>query len=257
VNNVTKRSERQDQIVRVLRENGAATVEDLANELGASPVTLRRDIRVLGEAGLLERRAGRVTLAGNGAGELPLALRSKVNQEEKQRIAQAALDLIGNGETIMISGGTTTYELARLLPGQRRVTVITNALPVAELLADKAGITLIVLGGILRPGERTLHGHVTEMGAQELRAEKFFYGIHAISLQHGLTHNLVQEVSTDRSLIHASMQTIVLADHTKFGKVASAIVVPVSQVHMVISGRELAPEYIEGLKAREVQVLLA
>jgi DeoR/GlpR family transcriptional regulator of sugar metabolism len=257
VNNLSKRSERQDQIVRVLRENGAATIEDLANELGASQVTLRRDIRVLGEAGLLERRAGRVTLAGNGAGELPLALRSKVNQEEKQRIAQAALDLIANGETIMISGGTTTYELARLLPGQRRVTVITNALPVAELLADKPGITLIVLGGILRPGERTLHGHVTEMGAQELRAEKFFYGIHAISLQHGLTHNLIQEVSTDRSLIAASMHTIVLADHTKFGKVASAIVVPVSQVHMMISGRELAPEYIEGLKTREVQVLLA
>jgi DeoR/GlpR family transcriptional regulator of sugar metabolism len=257
VNPTSKRSERQDEIVRVLRENGPTSIEDLANKLGTSQVTLRRDLRVLAEAGLLERKVGRVGLITNGDNELPLVLRSKINQEEKQRIARKALELIQNGETIMISGGTTTYELARLLPGQRRVTVITNALPVAELLADKPGITLIVLGGILRPGERTMHGHVTEMGAQELRAEKFFYGIHAISLQHGLTHNHLQEVSTDRSLIHASVQTIVLVDHTKFGKVAPAVVVPVGQVQIVISGYELAQEYVEGLKARDVQVLLA
>jgi DeoR/GlpR family transcriptional regulator of sugar metabolism len=113
------------------------------------------------------------------------------------------------------------------------------------------------LGGLLRQGERTMHGHLTEMGAQELRAEKFFYGIHAISLQHGLTHNHLQEVSTDRSLIHASVQTIVLVDHTKFGKVAPAIVVPVSQVHTVISGCELAPEIVDGLTALDVRVILA
>ncbi len=257
MNNNTKRSERQDKIVRVLRENGPASIEDLANNLGTSQVTLRRDLRVLTDAGFLERRVGRVALVSNGDNELPLPLRFKINQEEKQRIARAALELIQNGETIMISGGTTTYELARLLPGQRRLTVITNALPVADLLADKPGINLIVLGGILRQGERTMHGHVTEIGAQELRAGKFFYGINAISIQHGLTHNHLQEVSTDRSLINASMQTIVLADHTKFGKVAPAIVVPVTQIQVVISGRELAPEYVEGLSARDVRVILA
>jgi DeoR family transcriptional regulator of aga operon len=257
VNNVTKRSERQDEILRVLRTNGPASIGDLAANLGTSQVTLRRDLRVLSEAGLLERKTGRVALISDGDNELPLQLRTKLNHEEKQRIARAALDLIRNGETIMISGGSTTYELARLLPGQRRLTVITNALPVAELLADKPGINLIVLGGMLRQGERTMHGHLTEMGAQELRAEKFFYGIHAISIQHGLTHNHLQEVSTDRSLINASIQTIVLADHTKFGSVAPAIVVPVTQIHTVISGCELAPDMVEGLEARDVRVILA
>jgi DeoR/GlpR family transcriptional regulator of sugar metabolism len=257
VNNITKRSERQEEIVRVLRESGPASIEALANNLGTSQVTLRRDLRVLADAGLLERRVGRVALVSNGDNELPLPLRSKINHAEKLRIARAGLELIQNGETIMISGGSTTFELARLLPGQRRLTVITNALPVAELLADKPGINLIVLGGILRQGERTMHGHLTEMGAQELRAEKFFYGIHAISIQHGLTHNHLQEVSTDRALIHASVQTIVMVDHTKFGKVAPAIVVPVSQVQMVISGFELAPEHVEGLTTRDVRVILA
>ncbi|HVN53289.1 MAG TPA: DeoR/GlpR family DNA-binding transcription regulator [Anaerolineaceae bacterium] len=257
MNSIARRSERQDEIVRVLRESGSSSVEDLANSLGTSQVTLRRDLRVLAEAGLLERRVGRVALVSNGANELPFFLRTKENREEKQRIAQAALGLIKNGETIMISGGTTTLELARLLPGQRRLTVITNALQVADLLADKAGIDLVVLGGILRPWERTLHGHVTEVAVRELRAEKFFYGIHAINIQHGLTHNHLQEVSTDRSLIQASVQTIVLVDHTKFGKVASAIVVPVDQVHIVISGRQLAPEFAEGLAAQNVRVILA
>jgi DeoR/GlpR family transcriptional regulator of sugar metabolism len=250
-----KNIDRQDEILRILREQGTTSIEELALTVGTSQATLRRDLRRLAEAGLLHRRAGKVDLVTPGENELPPRLRSSINRAEKQRIAQAALDLIQNGETIMISGGTTTLELARLLPGQRRLTVITNSLYVAEELVDKPGINLVVLGGEVRGGERTMHGHLTESSAQELRADKFFYGIQAISLVHGLTHNQLQEVNTDRALASSAMQVIVLADHTKFGRVAPALVLPLSRVHTIVTGWDASQEVAELLRAQGIEVL--
>jgi DeoR/GlpR family transcriptional regulator of sugar metabolism len=247
---------RQGEILRILRENGVTSIDELALAIGTSQATLRRDLRRLDEAGLILRHSGKVDLL-LGEGELPHLLRSSIHLNEKRRIAQAAQELIQNGETVLISGGTTTLELARLLHGRRRLTVITNSLRVADVLVDKAGINLVVLGGEVRAGERTMHGHLTESGAQELRADKFFYGIQAISLQHGLTHNQLQEVTTDRALASSALQVIVLADHTKLGRVAPAAVLSLSRVHSIITGLEANPELIEGLRAQNVKVLLA
>jgi DeoR family transcriptional regulator, aga operon transcriptional repressor len=253
---MSKHIDRQEEILRILQENGVTSVDHLAHSLGTSQATLRRDLSYLADAGLLQRKAGKVDLL-LGEGEMPLRLRAKKNLQEKQHIARAALDIIQNGETILIAGGTTTLALARLLPGQRRLTVITNALPVADVLADTAGINLVVLGGEMRPGERTMHGHLTESGAKELRADKLFYGIQAISLQYGLTHNQLQEVATDRTLANSAVQVIVLADHTKFGKVAPALVMPLSSVHTLITGCEVPEEMQAGLRAQGVQLILA
>ena len=247
---------RQAEILRILKERGVTSVDGLALALGTSQATLRRDLRSLVEAGLIQRRSGRVDLL-LGEGELPHLLRSTINLHEKRRIALAALELIQNGETILISGGTTTLELARLLPDQRRVTVITNTLRVAEALVDRPGINLVILGGEVRPGERAMHGHLTESGAQELRADKFFYGIQAISLQHGLTHNQLEEVNTDRALASSALKVIVLADHTKLGRVAPAVVLPLSGVHTIITGAEAPEDIVAGLRAQKIEVLLA
>lgn len=252
---MVKVAERQDEILRILQERGMVTVGELAEQLGASQATLRRDLSRMAEAGLVQRRSGRVDLLV-GEGELPIALRSRLNLPEKQRIGRAALDLVQNGETIFISGGTTTLELARLLPSQRRVTAVTNSLRVADVLADKPGISLVVLGGEVRPDERTMHGHLTENGAEELRADSFFYGIHAISPQHGLTHNQLQEVATDRALAASALRVIVLADHTKFGRVAPAMVLPITRVHTIISGCELQDDIAESLRALDIRLIL-
>jgi DeoR/GlpR family transcriptional regulator of sugar metabolism len=133
--------------------------------------------------------------------------------------------------------------------------VITNSMRVANTLIDINGIQLIVLGGRVRPGEQTLHGHLTEWGAQQMRADKLIYGVQAISLQHGLTHGQMVEVSTDRALAEASSQVIVLADHTKFGQVAPALVLPLSKVHTIITGLETPDETIVALRTAGVQVI--
>jgi DeoR family transcriptional regulator, aga operon transcriptional repressor len=252
-----KRIERKLTLIQVLQKCDSIPIDELAHQTGVSSSTLRRELRDLVNENLVAVNVGKVSLATPSNEEKPFAMRSLLNSDEKVRIGAAALGLIRNGDTIFIAGGTTTLELARLLLGQRRLTVITNALRVVDLLVDQPGIDLVILGGAVRPGEQTLHGHLTDWGVAQFRADKLFYGIEAISLQHGLTHSQIVEVSTDRALASAATQTIVLADHTKFGKVASALVMPLENVHVVITGRDLPADTLEGLRAKGLQVILA
>jgi DeoR/GlpR family transcriptional regulator of sugar metabolism len=251
-----KRADRKVGLIRLLQRNGPISVVDLAQASGLSQSTLRRELRQLVEDGLVKLNVGQVALA-TSAEEMPYAFREMLNIDVKSRIARASLDLIQNGESIFIAGGTTTLELAKLLPRQRRLTVITNALRVADLLVDIPGIDLVVLGGAVRPGEQTMHGHLTEWGVHQFRADKLFYGSEAINLQHGITHSQIVEVSTDRALANAATQVIVLADHTKFGKVAPALVLPFEKVHIIVTDRDLPQDSLEGLRTKNIQVILA
>lgn len=251
-----KNSTRQVNLIQLLQEKQQISIGDLSQAAGLSQSTLRRELHKLAEDGLVKVNVGQVSLAVSSE-EMPFAFRKIVNMELKRKIAQASLELIQNGETIFVAGGTTTLELAKLLPGQRRVTVITNALRVANVLVDVPGIDLLLLGGALRPGEQTMHGHLTEWGVHQLRADKLLYGTEAINLQHGITHSQLIEVSTDRALADAATQVILLADHTKFGKVAPAFVFSLEKVHVLVSDRELAEEVVESLRANNIQVLLA
>jgi DeoR/GlpR family transcriptional regulator of sugar metabolism len=247
---------RKVTLLRVLQENEPISVNDLAQVAGLSQSTLRRELRLLVEERLVKLNVGQVTLATSSE-EMPYAFRVMLNIDAKIKIARASLDLIQNGETIFLAGGTTTLELARLLPHQRRLTVITNTLRVANLLVDVQGIDLIVLGGVVRLGEQTMHGHLTELGVHQFRADKLIYGSEAISLQHGITHSQIVEVSTDRALANAATQVIILADHTKFGKVAPALVLPFEKVHVIVTDKDLPIDTLEGLRAKNIRVILA
>jgi DeoR family transcriptional regulator, aga operon transcriptional repressor len=252
-----KRNERTLALLKVLQKADSIPIDGLARQLEVSSSTLRRELRDLIDKNLVTVTIGKVSLATISNEERPFALRTLLNSEEKKRIGRRALELVHNGETIFIAGGTTTLEFAKLLPTQRRVTVITNALRVIDLLVDQPGIDLVALGGAVRPGEQTLHGHLTDWGVAQFRADKLFYGIEAISLQHGLTHSQLVEVSTDRAFANAATQTIILADHTKFGKVAPALVMLLDKVHMIVTDRDLAVETVESLCSAGIQVILA
>jgi DeoR family transcriptional regulator, aga operon transcriptional repressor len=251
-----KRVDRKVRLIRLIQENEPIAVNDLAQLAGVSPSTLRRELRQLADDRLVKLNVGRVGLAASSE-EMPFAFRKMLNIDVKRRIAQASLDLIQNGEIIFIAGGTTTLELAKLLPHQRRLTVITNALRVANSLVDVPGIDLVLLGGAVRPGEQTMHGHLTDWGVGQFRADKLFYGAEAVHLQHGITHSQIVEVSTDRALASAATEVIVLVDHTKFGKIAPALVLPFNRVHIIVTDEDLPASARESLQAMNIQLILA
>lgn len=257
VPNTKKKVNRKAEILDLLRTQQSTSLQELAERMHTSLSTVRRDLEEMVEEGLVRRKFGSVSMAASPGDETPFALRATLNQAEKKRIARAALELIKNGDTIYISSGTTALELARLLPGQRRVTVITNALRVANLLVDQPGIDLMLLGGALRPDEQTMHGPLTEWGTQQFRAQSMFYGVEAISARHGLTHSQVVEVNTDRAIAQMVNQVIVLVDHTKFERVAPVSVLPIAGVHIVITGQELDLPLVEELQSSGVKVIQA
>jgi len=251
-----KKTERKSKILELISEKESISLQDLAGTMNTSLSTIRRDLDELAEAGLVKRKFGSAQMIAPPGEEMPFAWRATLNLDEKRRIAKAALETIQNGETIFLGGGSTVVELARLLPGQRRVTVITNALRVVNLLVDKPGIDLIILGGMVLPEEQTIHSHLTSSVIQQFHSNKMFYGVQAISLKHGLTLSRVVEVNTDQEIAKAVDQIILLVDHSKFGKNAPMSVMPISAVHAIITGKELDPQVKGKLQAANVRLVL-
>ena len=172
---------RQQQILELTQNSQQVTVSDLSHHFGVSEITIRRDLHQMAEQGLLQRAHGGA-LANRAAPPEPPYLQRRIEQaEEKRRIGRAVADLIEDEETLFLSSGTTVLEVIPHLRS-RNLTVITNSLLILNALADAPSINLIGLGGVLRPSEMSLIGHITEQALSEVRADKVILGIRAIDL---------------------------------------------------------------------------
>src|SRR5947209_6877490 len=211
--------ERQQQIEHLIKERRHVRVIELSKHFGVSEPTIRRDLQKLEQMGRVRRAHGGAIAAQQATPELPIVQRIVECAEEKRRIGQAAAQLVQDGETIFLGSGTTTLEVARHLEGKKNLTVITNALNIANQLADNANITLIITGGVLRHSEFSMIGHIVEQSLKDLRADKAIMSMRAISIEEGLTNDNLLETITDRVIIRFARELILVADHTKFGRV--------------------------------------
>jgi DeoR/GlpR family transcriptional regulator of sugar metabolism len=247
-----RESERRTRLVEHLRVDGRASVAQLATSLDVTPSTIRRDLQRLAREGRLVRTYGGAALNDG----LSRAARSDPRLAAKQAIARAASALAADGSTIAIGSGTTALALAREI-ADRRLTVITNALDVANVLLDRDGIELIVLGGVVRPRMHSMLGHLAELASNELRADTLFMGIGAISLEQGLMNDSVPEILTDRALRRMSRSVVVLADASKFEQVAPGYVFGLDEVDVVITDDAIPATTIDALRRRGVGVEVA
>lgn len=246
-------AERQERLLRQLLEGGEQSVADLAGALGVGAATVRRDLQRLADLGRIVRTYGGAVVPG----PLRVATPADGNLEWKRQIAAAAAALLADRQSLVISSGTTTLEFARHIVDRQGLTVVTNALDIVQVLLDRDGIDLVVLGGAVRPKMHSLLGHLTEMAARELRADTLVMGIEAVSLEHGLMNDHLQEVLTDRSLRQMVGEVVVLADATKFNRIAPAHVFGLDAVHAIVTDSRVDPETIAGLRERGVVVLVA
>ncbi len=251
---MTASSKRQDQILELLSARGNLRVLEIAKHFSVSEATARRDLTTLENSGKIQRIFGGAFLARKASPEEPIFIRANEQEQEKERIGKAAADQISNRETIFLGSGSTVLQVAKAIKG-KQLTVITNSLLVINLLSDFKGITLIALGGEFRSSERSFIGHITEQSLQELRADKIFMGIHAISLDYGLTNDYMLETLTDRAIMKLGLKVILVADHTKFDRVSTAFVAPVDDVNMIITDDQLDKEYLQRLKGRNINIL--
>jgi DeoR/GlpR family transcriptional regulator of sugar metabolism len=245
------RNDRRSSLVLRLREDGRASVASLARDLGVTPSTIRRDLASLEGDGTLVRTYGGAALPGAIAS--PGSNRA---MEAKKAIAAAAAGLVEDGQTIAISSGSTTLELARRLV-DRRLTVITNALDIANVLLDRDGIELVVLGGVVRPHMHSMLGHLAELALGQLRADTLFMGIGAVDPERGLMNDSIPEILTDRAFRRISRKCVVLADSSKFWQVAPAFVFGLDEVDVVVTDPGVDRADITTLQAHQVRVIVA
>jgi DeoR/GlpR family transcriptional regulator of sugar metabolism len=165
--------------------------------------------------------------------------------------------LIPDGTSVFIGSGTTTVHVARNLAARKNLTVVTNALNVALELATAQGVTVVMTGGLMRATELSLIGHIAEQSLREVRVDKAVIGIPAISLEAGLTNDYLPEVMTDRHIIDMAPELIVVADHTKFGKVASAFIAPVARIKTLVTDNCVEPETLTQLEKLGIRVVVA
>lgn len=249
--------ERQRQILAQVEQRQRINIAQICELFQISEATARRDLEQLAEQGKVQRVHGGAIAVHSAPPEMPVNDRTVEQQEEKQRIGLATAGLVRDGETVFISSGTTALEVARCLKGRANLTVITNSLPVINTLAGSPGVTIISLGGMLRGTEQSFIGHISEQSLAEVRADKVIFGIRSIHLEQGLTNDYLPETRTDRAILKIGREVIVVADHTKLGRVSTAFVAPITAVNRLVTDRATPTEFVEALQERGIEVVLA
>jgi DeoR family transcriptional regulator of aga operon len=253
----TPTPERQKQILSLLSRQGRLSVAEIVTQFSISEATARRDLETLASQGKAQRVHGGVIALEQAPPELPILERENEQADEKARIGRAAARLVKNNETVFLGSGTTVLEIARNLRERKNLTVITNSLPVLNILAGNKEITVVSLGGMLRESELSFIGHITEQALVEVRADKVFMGTRGVSLEHGLTNDYLQETLTDRAILKSGRDVIIVADHTKVNRVATVLLTPLTSMHTFVTDSRADKKFVQALKRQGVQVLMA
>ncbi len=247
--------ERRHRVIEAIERAGTVSVQVLAEQFGVSSMTIRRDLQMLEDDGLVRRvHGGAITLRGRGY-EPAFVLRARQQPDEKARIGCRAAELVTDGDTLVLDVGTTVLELAKCLRQHSNLTVLVTSLQAANELAGHPGIRLIVAGGVVRYPELSLGGSLTERMLAEFYFDKAFIGASGVSMD-GITGFNLEDSLVKSVLVQRAGQRILLVDHTKFGSVAFRLVAPLSSIDTIVTGVEANPAIIAALRERGINVLL-
>jgi DeoR/GlpR family transcriptional regulator of sugar metabolism len=213
-------TQRRQAILVQVREQAAVSAEDLARQFGVSVETIRRDLRRLGERGLLERVYGGATRPAARSSEGSFTIRSARHTDRKRAIAALAASLVEPEETVVIDVGTTALAVARALPAGFHGRVLTNSVPVAMELSARREVELLLCGGQVRAGDGACAGAHAEAFFAEFYADRAFLGSGGVHPEAGLTDYYPAEVTVRRTIIAHTAATYVLADSSKLGAIA-------------------------------------
>jgi DeoR/GlpR family transcriptional regulator of sugar metabolism len=250
------KSARQSQIRRIVEEQGQISVTELNEILDVSEATIRRDLEQLTDQGWVERTHGGALRVEPAPVEPPIKERITKNAEEKMRIGQLAAGLVGEGDTIFLGSGSTVSAMVPHLLDLPGLTVITNSLPVVNQMA-RSKAELIVIGGMFRSSEQSMVGHVAEQAIREFRADHAFMGIRGIDVEHGLTSDFLPEAVTDRAILGIAPNCVIVADHSKFNRVSSVYLAPVTSANIVITDDKTPSATVSELREAGVDVLIS
>lgn len=247
------RARRHAEIVRLLRDSGPTSVGDLAQALGVSAATVRRDLADLGAQGALQRVRGGAQLVPDEDASRPFAQVATCDADDKDAVAERAAGLVSDGDVLLLDIGTTVARLAHRLRG-RPVTVMTSSLAVLDVLRDDPAVELVLLGGVVRQSYLSLVGLLTETALGQVRANLAFLGTSGVHPDGDVLDTTQVEVPVKRAMMAAAERTALLADRHKFPGTGALKVCHLSDLDVVVTNRGAD----EGMLAHDgVEVLYA
>ena len=250
--------ERRDAILRALLPSGAATVAALADGLGVSEMTIRRDLGVLAAQQLVEKVHGGAVLTRRGTAEPHFATKRRSNAAAKVAIAEAAVAMVQDGMTVALSAGTTTWQVARRLRGGGigDLTFVTNSLNVAGALEANGWRSIVVSGGSFRTPSDALVGPFANQVLRQLNADLLMMGVHSIDARAGLTTPNIAEAETNRIMVAGARRVVVVADSSKLGQVSLATFAGCDEVDELITDTGADQATLDALGATGMRLQL-
>ncbi|WP_433262421.1 DeoR/GlpR family DNA-binding transcription regulator [Actinosynnema sp. CS-041913] len=245
---------RHELILQSLRQGQRVGVGALAELVGASEMTVRRDLDALERDGLLRRVRGAAVSMLTGE-ETPFAARSRQRLEAKRRIGVAVAELLDDGETVVLDGGSTTLEVARRL-ADRRLTVLPLSLHSADALRAAGQVRLVLPGGDIRPGELAFTGPLTEYAFQVMRFDTMVLGSCGLSVRAGVSAHDLAEGAVKKAAVEASARVVAAVDSSKFGRTAFGRVCAVQDIDVLVTDGDAPADEVSRLRDAGVEVRL-
>jgi len=233
------------------------TVDELSKNFNVSQITIRSDLQLLHEDGKIIRTHGGALKISGSSFDLPLSVKETRHHEEKYLIGKAALELIKDGETIIIDSGSTTVELAKQIVEKpfKSLTVITNALNVAMVLSHQSHIQVVMLGGTLRKMSYSMVGPLAEETLGQLYADRLFLGVDGFDIDYGLTTPDILEARLNRKMIEVSKDIILLTDSSKFGRRSLSFIANLDMINIVVTDSNVPSQIFQSLKNMNIGII--
>lgn len=250
--------QRQAHILELIRRDGAVRVANLVGDLGVSDMTIRRDLGVLAQAGLIQKVHGGATLVADSASYEPsFTAKSTLEQAAKRAIAGAAGAMVEPGTAIAMSAGTTTHAVAGELLDIPGLTVVTNSVHIGELFYQhgRSDQTVLLTGGTRTPSDAYV-GPLAVNAMASIHVDLVFMGVHGMTRETGFTTPNMLEAETDRALVDAGRRLVVVADHTKWGVVGISSIARLDEADTLVTDTALDPKAIGELRESVGELVL-
>lgn len=246
--------QRQRYILEEIERRGSVNVIELAQALTVSEMTIRRDLNDLEKVGLVRRVHGGAVSARGRSYEPPLSTRSVENRTAKQILGRYAAEMVAEGDSVALDTGSTIYEVAQNLKEVHNITVVSPSIPIASLFFDRVDVRVILPGGVVRPTENSLVGDFTRQTLELMFVDRLFLGVGAIDSNSGLSEYNLEDAAVKQCMIKNAKEVFLVADSSKFEKVAFAYVAPLRVLHHLITDQEPPRVLLETLKKHDIDV---
>ena len=247
--------ERRQKVLELVNERGFMALAELAKTLNTSESTIRRDLDYWDQHGLIKRTHGGAMFRDDAQGLPALEERTQREIDEKRQIAELAAKRIQNGDSILIDGGTTTLELAKMLIG-RPLQIVTNSLPIANLFASSRETDLVMLGGYVYPRTGVALGPLTIRMLDDIHVHQTIMSVGGMTAE-GLFNSNLLLVETERAIMRAADEVVVLAGHTKIGQKALVFLCELPAIDTLIVDRGIDPKQRALIAQADVKLIVA